>query len=260
MLRRRLWLAAVALLWIGAARADVWDLQTLSDNSHATTRNELMHGSDQQHDLGALPGPVADQDFYRISQRPYSSYEVVVEATSGDIGGPALDLARLASNGTTVLQSSSAVGVGSNRSLRWAHDVASTNDTQFVRVQSGGCSNDCGRDDVYRVRVYETTYSIARFNNSGTQVTVLLLQNPTHYAIAGTVYFWSAAGALISTSPFSLAAKGLLVLPTQTIAPGTSGSLTVTNDGRYGDLTGKTIGLEPATGFSFDTPMLPRVH
>jgi hypothetical protein len=33
-------------------------------------------------------------------------------------------------------------------------------------------------DDIYRLRVFETTGSIARFNNSATQVTVLVLQNP----------------------------------------------------------------------------------
>jgi hypothetical protein len=33
--------------------------------------------------------------------------------------------------------------------------------------------------------------------------------------------------------------------------------MTVSHDGRYGDLTGKTVALEPSTGFSFDSPMLP---
>jgi hypothetical protein len=260
MFRCSPWFAAVALLSTGAARADVWDVQTSSDNSHTTTRNELVHGSDQQHDLGALPGPAADQDFYRISQRPYSSYEVVVEATSGDIGGRTLDVVRLAADGTTVVQSSVGAGLGLNRSLRWVNGAGAANNKQFVRVQSGGCSSDCGPEDVYRLRAYETTYSIPRFNNSGSQVTVLLLQNPTDYTISGTVYFWSPAGALVATSPFSLPAKGLQVLATQTVAPGTSGSITVANDGRYGDLTGKTVALEPATGFSFDTAMVPRPH
>jgi hypothetical protein len=76
---------------------------------------------------------------------------------------------------------------------------------------------------VYRIRAYETTYSIPRFNNAGSQVTVLLLQNPTPYTLQG---------------------KG--------------GSITVSNDGRYGDMAGKAIALEPATGFSFDSPMVPR--
>ena len=44
------------------------------------------------------------------------------------------------------------------------------------------------------------------------------------------------------------------------IANGVGGAVTVAHDGRYGDLSGKTVALEPATGFSFDSPMLPRVH
>jgi hypothetical protein len=32
----------------------------------------------------------------------------------------------------------------------------------------------------------------------------------------------------------------------------------VTQDERHGELVGKTVALEPATGFSFDTPLVPR--
>ncbi len=41
-------------------------------------------------------------------------------------------------------------------------------------------------------------------------------------------------------------------------AAGIGGSVTVSNDGRYGDLSGKAVAVEPATGFSFDTPMVPK--
>jgi len=34
--------------------------------------------------------------------------------------------------------------------------------------------------------------------------------------------------------------------------------VSVSHDGRYGDLSGKTVALEPATGFSFDSPMAGR--
>lgn len=39
-----------------------------------------------------------------------------------------------------------------------------------------------------------------------------------------------------------------------------SGSTTMAHDGRYGDLQGKSVALEPATGFSFDTPLSYRPH
>jgi hypothetical protein len=44
------------------------------------------------------------------------------------------------------------------------------------------------------------------------------------------------------------------------VLPGQSGTITVAHDGRYGDLAGKGVALEPSTGFSFDSPMVPRPH
>jgi hypothetical protein len=250
--------AALVLGLAGIAAADVWDVQTDNDNSTAT-ENELVHGSDQIHDLGALPGPAADQDWYRLSQKSYSSYEVVADATSGDIGAT-LNLDRIGSDGTSVVQSSGAIGVGYSRSLRWANTTAAAVDDQYVRVTSGSCTTNCGPDDVYRVRFSETTYAVPRFNNAGSQVTVLLLQNPASYTINGNVYLWDVTGSLVAASPFGLAARALTVLNTSTVAAGIGGTLTIAHDGRYGDLAGKTVALEPATGFSFDSPMVPRLH
>jgi hypothetical protein len=218
-----------------------------------------VHGSDQLHDLAALAGPVADQDWFLLSQKPYSSYEAVLDATSGDVG-PTLVLDRITSDGTTVAQTSVAVGVGFSRSIRFRNTFSSAVDSHFLRVRSGSCTTTCTSNDVYRIRFYETTYSIPRFNNTATQMTVLILQNPTNYTIGGTIYFWNAAGTQVASSAFNLTAKQTLVLNTSTVsgAAGVSGAITLSHDGRYGDLSGKTVALEPATGFSFDSPMVPR--
>ena len=61
------------------------------------------------------------------------------------------------------------------------------------------------------------------------------------------------------TVPIQLDSRQLLVLNTSVPYPGT-GALTVTHDGPYGSLVGKAVALEPATGFSFDTPMSHRPH
>ena len=194
-----------------------------------------------------------------MSQKPRSSYEVLVDATSGDIG-PTLAVDRLAPDGATVLQSSQPTGPGFSRSLRWFNGTTGEVNAETIRVSSTVCGAGCGPDDVYNIHAFETTYSVPRFNNAGTQVTVLLLQNPTNYDINGEVYFWDAAGAPTGAPvAFSLSPKELIVLNTSTVAPGVGGAVTVANDGRYGDLSGKTVALEPATGFSFDSPMLPRV-
>jgi hypothetical protein len=240
----------------GGTIADGQGLGTIiNDDGGGDSTGELSHLFKVTGDLASVGG-TADTDTYFISQNPFSSYEVVVDAASGDISPVVLD--RRA--GTTVLQTSLPIGTGTGRSLRWANDTTNTVVAETVRVASGGCTTDCGTDDTYRLRAYETTYSVPRFNNSGTQITVLLLQNPTDYTINATVYFWSATGAQLHAEPVTVAPKNLLVLNTSTIPAvnGQSGAVTLTHDGRFGDLAGKTVALEPATGFSFDSPMLTR--
>jgi hypothetical protein len=160
----------------GAALGDAVGLATiLDDDALSTASRELSHGAIETQSLAALPGPAADLDDYRLAQSLRSSYEVVVDAASGDI--LPVDLVRLGSDHSTVLQSSTAIGAGPSRSLRWQNLTPATVANQLVRVRSGGCTTGCGADDVYRIRFRETTGSIPRFNNSGSQVSVLLLHN-----------------------------------------------------------------------------------
>jgi len=246
---------------VGATIGDAQGQGTIINDdgggSGSTFVTELFHGYSELEDLAATGG-VANTDFYSISQKPFSSYEIMVDATSGDIGPP-LDVDRIASDGSTVIQSSVGTGPGFTRTLSWMNNTPGEVNNETVRVRSTGCTTDCGTDDVYGIHAFETTYSIPRFNNAGTQVTVLLLENPTNHDIGGYVYFWNPAGALVGTLPFSMTPKQLIVFNTATAAPGVGGTVTVVHSGRYGDLLGKTVALEPATGFSFDSPMLPRI-
>jgi hypothetical protein len=180
----------------------------------------------------------------------------MVDGASGDVSPVVLQRVL----GTTVLQTAIPIGTGTGQSLRWANDTSNTIPFETVRVASGGCTTDCGSDDVYRLRAYETTYAIPRFNNFGSQVTVLLLQNPTDYSVTATVYFWDTSGTLLHAEPVTVGPKSLEVRVTSTIpaVATAAGSITLTHTGRYGDLSGKTVALEPSTGFSFDSPMLPR--
>ena len=91
---------------------------------------------------------------------------------------------------------------------------------------------------------------------------MVLLQERAGFTSTGTVWFWSAAGGLLGSHPFSLPPRQTLVLNSSTV-PGVSGqggAVTVTHDGPYGGLAGKAVALELATGFSFDTPIEPRRH
>ena len=207
-MRKNVWLVlglGFALVSGRAALADVWDVQTQNDNAVGTTENELVHGSDQLHDLGAI-GPNADQDWYRLSQKPFSSYEIVADATSGDIG-TTLNVLRTNATGAPI-QTSVPVGVGYSRSLRWINATSASEDTQRIEVTSGSCTTNCGADDVYRLRAYETTYAVPRFNNLGSQITVLLLQNPTNYTIIGHGVLLELTGASLGTPGLHARAEG----------------------------------------------------
>ena len=159
---------------------------------------ELSHGFAAVRSLAALPGPVQEQHFFLIQQKPYSSYEVVVDEISGDLEslpGSPLDVALIAADGTTVLRQAEGVSaLGRARSLRFVNSGATAVADQRIRIRSGSCTTTCGADDRYRLRAYETTYSVPRFNNAGTQTTVLVIQNPTTGLVTGTVYFWDPVG------------------------------------------------------------------
>ena len=233
------------------------DAATETTQAIPLAESELVHGSALWSDLGAVVG-LPDQDDYRIGQKPHSSYEVVLDGTSGDVGsGQGPDLQRIGSDGVTVLQSSAAAGAGWSRSLRWENAAASETNGEYVRVRSAGCTSTCGVEAVYRLRAWETTLRVSRFNNSGSQLTLLVVQNPTASSVAGHVYFWSPAGTLLGTHVFTLGAKQALILNTSAVpgVAGQSGTITLSHDGPFGGLVGKAVAVEPATGFTFDSPM-----
>jgi uncharacterized repeat protein (TIGR01451 family) len=208
------------------------------------------------------PVPPGGERYFRFLQGSGSSYEVVLDAVSGDMGDLAspVRLQRLGPS-LAVLAESGSAGLGLSRSLRW-ESTALTSD-QLIAVRSSGCTIDCGADDVFRVRAYDTTYDASRFNNSGGQTTILLIQNAGRSPVSGNAWFWAPAGFLLGSVPFTnLVPNGVFVLITPSVPglAGQSGSITVSHDGAYGTLAGKAVSFDAATGFSFDTPLRPRPH
>jgi hypothetical protein len=249
-------LAGVALIATPAA-ADVWDIQGANDDTIAT-RNELVHGTIQTHDLAVRPGPAADQDWYMFSARPQASYEVIIDGGSGDLFSFSTNLSlQRRTTGSVLLQSDVPVlgGAGYARALRWTNTTGSTT-LQYIQVSSGACGTACGADDQYTIRARETTVNVPRFNAAGGQTTVLLTQNATERSILMTQFFWSPTGVLLQQNSLTIQPKALNVLNVASFpaVAGQSGSITVAHDGGYGGLAIKAVALEPSTGFSFDTP------
>jgi large repetitive protein len=226
------------------------------------TVTELVHGSLLVESLASLPGPTADVDTYRLSQKPYSSYEVVVDGTAGDVAtggnGPGLDL--LAADGTTIVQVSAAVGTGTSRALRFYNATSGQVDDQTIRVRSNSCGTNCPAETRYRIRAYETTYTLERFNNVAPQVTVVILNNTSERPVDTAVWLWNGSGGLVGFTAFTIPPRGLHVFDTSQFAPSTSGSITVSNNGAYGVLTGKAAVLDPVNGPAQDVILRPRIR
>jgi hypothetical protein len=268
-MRKRVWTGTLAVALICAApvlRADVWDLGTDSDND-AGTDNEIVHGLEQVHDLAAQGGgTVADEDWYVFRLPNASSFEIVLDGMTGDVSTgsiniPALDL--IGSDTTTVVATGQPeTGVGISRSL---HVVSASNflpgeTSYFVRVSGASCGLNCTADDHYRIRAYNTTLAVPRFNNTSTQTTVLVLQNGSRFTASVYILGFDMNGATLGYLGFPLPPNGVSVYNTSSFFGGAAGGFLITNDGRYGQITGKAVALEPATGFTFDTPFVPRPH
>jgi hypothetical protein len=232
----------------------------IDDDAPALGSQALVHGAQLRADLAPGPGPTVGRDHYVVDQSPYSSWEVVVDEVSGDVA-PGLVLDLLAEDNSTVLATGANVGGGSARSLRWQRRLPYGETRQHVRVHSPSCGTACGADDIYRVRAYETTERIPRFNNSGSQATIVVLDNTTDQPVAGNVDFWQSSGILLLSMPFSCAPHGVAVVnaSAQPALSFQSGSITITHDAPYGALAGKAVALEPSTGFAFDTPLEHKV-
>ena len=226
----------------------------LDDDFVGPAPPELTHGAVFLAD--AVSGT---PDLYRLAQARLSSYEVVLDSVSGDLF-PGLALERLAGDGVTVLQAADPAGAGTALSLRFENGAAFPIYDQRLRVAFATCGAGCGPDDAYRLRAYETTGGIARFNNSATQVTVVILENATGSTVLGHLHFWRGDGFPLANQAFAISPHATSVFVSTSVPElqGRSGSITVSHDAPYGAITGKAVALEPATGFSFDTPLQSR--
>jgi hypothetical protein len=252
--------ACLAFLALAATgRADEWDAATLPDGS-AATANVLLHGSAQPHDLAATaaPQPLPDEDWYRVAVHPYSSYQFLADGQTGEVDLGSTDIQRVLPDGVSTGQAG--LDLGGVVTLDWVRGE-STPTTNFIRVHGAACGSDCRGTDRYAARFYDTTYTVPRFNNSGTQQTALTVQNATSRTCDVSFFYLDGTGALLLGTPgTTLGPRQLLVVPTATLVPNRSGSVRLAHTCGYGGLSGKAVSVEPATGLTFDTPMLHRPH
>lgn len=250
-----------------------------SDNTATLSGLSLLtHGTLQTHDLDGT----ADVDYMAIDAVPGHSYEVRV-ATAGQFTA---NLSRR--NGSDgVLQAGDPLAYNTTRDaagglsgyslhsssvLNWIEPADPASRSRFIRVDSGGATRSAANSQ-YTVQLRETTVYCPRYNNSATQVTVLMLQTgrpvegfaqanacnweARFYDGAYNVFGHALNGSVAGSNSFGngLALNGMQVLNTAGLSgiAGTSGSIRIPHTCGFGGIQAKAVALEPATGFTFDT-------
>jgi hypothetical protein len=229
----------------------------LSDDTFSTFL-ECIHGRLRTHDLQDVGG--ADVDWSFVQETENHSYEATVMNTalrfsSNPVSGMAT-MNRCDFTGA-ILTPGTALNVFEGAfAARW---IATASTHSFIRVTG---FPGLGADSGYEIQLRDTTYSIPRWNNSGSQVTVLLISNIKSTPVTGSVFFYGADGGLLATQTLSIPPNGVQTVSTASIPAlaGLSGSVGIAHVGGYGALSGKAVSLEPSTGFTFDTAMTPIAH
>jgi hypothetical protein len=256
--------AVAALLAAAPARAiDPWEAPPFPDDNSATL-NTLGHGGEQIHDLDQGGTATNDIDWVTVPTLARHSYEVRLSNASVQFDwGACTDCAqfeRVSAAGAILTDDVSTVNEGGlesyDRSVRWIATANTTN--EYVRITGNQDVSETS-SSVYTLRYWDTTYSIPRWNHTGTQTTVVLVTNLTQNPVSVVVHFYSATGGLLATASYSLLPNALNVLSTGLIPAlaGQSGHIHIAHTAGYGGLSGKAVALEPSTGFTFDTAMTP---
>jgi hypothetical protein len=239
------------------------------------------HGARQSRDLEGAN----DRDYVNVDAAPRRSYEVEV-STAGSF--PALLTRR--GTGDTELQAGSNMTINSSRGntgvltgwnshssslMNWIEPADAISRTRFLRVDANGFTHTAANSQ-YTLRLRETTLYCPRYNNTGGQVTVLIVQtagpqesgensngcnwNADFYDRTYNVFGHTLNGTFAGSNSFetALAHNGMMVVPTASVTAATSGSIQIAHTCGYGKVQAKAVSVEPSTGFTFDTVCVPR--
>jgi hypothetical protein len=239
--------------------ADPWETgPNGSDNSIASSNVLWPSAPPQHHDLANVGG-VVDQDWMRMTIETNRSYEVMILNSNIDwLGGQTIQ--RFAADGTTLLETGASIDRGAKRrALRWIHTAAP--DNQFVKVTGDAFDTATA---FYEIVFRETTMYCPRFNNAGSQVSVLIVQRAASelaQTCTGTAFFYNEDQAVVGTQALSIGGNvdvSVYSLPGIAGLAGQKGGATIAHTCGLGGVKAKLVALEPATGFSFDTPCSQR--
>lgn len=230
---------------------DAWDAASITDGTAGSTRNYLngpTGANVQVHDLEKAGGGVAE-DWYIVEVEAGRSYAITIAGITGDVDMSSPDfLGRYDETGTTLLQIQG--GDPNFRTLRW---IAPSTGYNLVRVRGQPGASAASQ---YTIVAQASTYYCSRFNNAGTQISVMILQNTSTFACTYVATFQDEAGNALATdtTPLPGNATKVLALSSLPALVGAKGSVRIAHTCNARVFKGKVVALEPATGFSFDTP------
>lgn len=245
---------------LGAAH-DKWEGPASCPDDALPVCNQLIHGQPQTHDTEGSPGQ--DVDLMTVETKNRRSYEVRAFSSNqiwppdAAAGFPThARIERVDGTGNVLTFGFCPDGLGPTGTasnwnvVRW---IGTADQRDYIRVRANSMYASTA-DDQYDVELLETTYYVPRWNASGTQVTVLLIQNMTTQTVTGSVLFYDSAGTLVYTHGITVPRNGMSNLNTSTLGLAGSGHVQIVHLGGWSALSVKAVALEPATGFSFDTP------
>jgi ELWxxDGT repeat protein len=209
----------------------------LEDEDASRPGRALAHGSVARGDF-STPG------YFRLASQQLASYEAVLDGT----GGSALPRVLRRFTSFTV-----GTAYGRVASLRWFDTGSAPPLEESLNVAT--LTGDAGTtDEVYRVRLLETTLRGPRFQNTGSNATTLILQNAGDEAVSGRANFLDGDGVLRHVEPFTIPPHGVFVksLGDVPALSGLDGSLLVAHDGASGTVGGKAVVVDPVAGLAFD--------
>ncbi len=219
-------LICVLLAWAAgtAGATDVWDQASPPDDSSTDTRNVLLPGDSQRHDVQAkMGGSIADQDWYRLIVAAGHSYEVRVggrQSTCFDFVGSKFQI--LESDGITELTTGiDLVGSSAIASYR-ATFVAATDQNLFVHLVG---ETTCTVTSEYTIQFFDTTLVSPRWAVFPDFLTAWGFQNVSNQSVTGTLTLVDSTGVVAGTKSFTIPAGQVAFADTTTNAadfPGTA--------------------------------------
>ena len=263
MARRVALSIACACVVLSGGRVQAEDPWERLFDDDVLTENLLRQGAVQFHDLEpGLPG--VDEDWMRVVTLPRRSYEARVSggrwddaprrvAQHFDRVDPAGDVL---TPGVVLSEDQSIVNlIALGMTVRWMSGTVESPTYLRVKAEPG---LDATFLRPYTVVFQDTTLMVPRFNNSATQHTIFILQNISSRTISAHMHFYDAGGVLIATVVEDVPSYAVRALATSAFPAlaGQAGGAQIAHTGGYGELLGKAVALEAATGFTFDTPML----